>query len=299
MAETVGIIGYGQMGKRMGQRLLDAGYSLWAHDLQPEALELARQAGANPAPSIEALTAACSVIITMLPGPPEVEAVILGSGGILEHAKPDTLLLEMSSSYPPVTRRICDQVRASGLEMLDAPVSGGIQGAEAGTLTVMVGGEVALLARARPVLEIIGKNVVHVGPIGSGHALKALNNLLAAVMTAATAEVTTLAVRSGIDATTALDVFSISSGRSRATDYMFPTFVLPRTFDAGFTLGLLKKDTEIATRLARELDHPMLVGNITREVLGLATQELGAQADYTSLVKLYEQWTGVEVKGTA
>ena len=299
MNDRIGIIGYGAMGSRMGRRILGAGMPLTVYDIAPATLERAHNDGADPAPSIAALVNACSLVITMLPEPAHVEAVVLGDDGLLKHAKPGTLLCEMSSSYPPVTRRLHALLKAEGIEMIDAPVSGGIQGAEAGTLTVMVGGDPELMERARPALEAIGKNLVHVGGIGSGHVLKALNNLLSAVTNAAAAEVTTLAVRNGIAADTAINVFATSSGRSRVTDFVYPNFVLTRTFNANFALGLMRKDADIATRLAREVDHPMLIGNLVRDIYGMAVTEFGPSADYTRIAQLYEKWAGVEMKGEA
>lgn len=298
MAERIGLIGYGAMGSRMAARLLAAGHFVVVYDIQPAALDAARAAGAAPARSPGDVAAAASTLITMLPDAPDVEQAVLGEGSIAAAAGPGSLLIEMSSSYPPVTRRLHQQLAGRGVDMIDAPVSGGTAGAEAGTLTVMVGGDPVLLERARPILAVLGSNIVHVGPIGSGHTIKALNNLLSAITLAATSEAMTLAVRSGITAEQAVEVFSTSSGRSWSSEYKFPKFILPGTFNAGFTLGLLKKDVDTAVRLGREADHPMLLGALMREVMGLAVGKLGPRVDHTELARLYEEWSGVEVRGT-
>jgi len=295
MNDQVGIIGYGAMGSRMGRRVMGAGIPLAVYDINPATLEQAHNDGAEPVKSVAELLARCSIVITMLPESAHVESVVLGEGGILVAAKPGTLLCDMSSSYPPATRCLHALLKEKGIEMIDAPVSGGTQGAEAGTLTVMVGGNPALMERARPALEAIGTNVVHVGDIGCGHVVKALNNLLSAVTNAAAAEVTTLAVRNGISAETAINIFATSSGRSRVTDFVYPNFVLTRSFNANFALGLMKKDADIATRLAREVDHPMLIGNLVRDIYGMAVSQFGPRADYTRIAQLYEGWTGVEM----
>ncbi|MBI4497040.1 MAG: NAD(P)-dependent oxidoreductase [Chloroflexi bacterium] len=298
MPETLALVGYGAMGSRMGRRLLAAGYPLRVYDVASAARAQARQDGADTAERLTEVVRGCSLVITMLPDGATVEAVALGPDGIAHAAGPGTLLLEMSSSYPPTTRKVHAALGERGILMMDAPVSGGTVGAEAGTLTIMVGGEEAHLDRARPVLAVLGKTIVHVGGIGAGHTIKALNNLLSATTLAATAEAMTLAVRSGIAPERALDVFSTSTGRSYSAEYKFPRFVLPGTFNAGFALGLLKKDVEIAVRLGREADHPLLLGNLVRELVGLAVGQLGPNVDHTELVRLIEGWAKVEVRAS-
>lgn len=176
--QKVGLIGLGNMGKPMGKNLLKEGVDLIVCDIIDEAMEVLASAGARKSASPKDLASQCDMVILMVPGPQEVEEVCLGPEGIIHGAKKGTIVIDMTTSLPALTKRIHDSFIQNGIKMIDAPVSGGVQGALERTLSIMVGGDVRVIEIARPILEILGKNIYHIGPIGSGHLVKVINNLL-------------------------------------------------------------------------------------------------------------------------
>ena len=208
--------------------------------------------GASAAASAADAASGCGAVILMLPTSDAVEAVLL-EDGLLEALEPPAILIDMGSSEPLRTRALAERAAARGIEMLDAPVSGGVPGAVAGTLTIMVGGAAEAFEECRPMFEAMGGNVRHVGGAGAGHALKALNNLLSAVHLLASCEALAVAERFGLDPGVFVDVVNTSSGRSGSTDNKLPNYVIPGRFDSGFTMGLMVKDMAIAVSPRRAL----------------------------------------------
>ncbi|MEW5911826.1 MAG: NAD(P)-dependent oxidoreductase [Thermodesulfobacteriota bacterium] len=295
MSERIGFIGLGRMGGPMSRRLLQAGYDLVAFDVDQQALERAQDLGAQAAGSPQEVARQCRTVITIVPNSNIVEQVVLGAEGLLQGAQEGDVLMEMTTAYPMSTLKVAERLRQRGVNMIDAPVSGGVVGAEAGTLSIMVGGEAQLVERVRPLLEAMGKNIFHMGPVGAGHAMKAVNNVLSACSMAATSEAVALAVKVGLDAKKVVDVLQVSTGRSYATEWKFPRFVLPRRFDDGFTIELFNKDLDICTRMARELGVPMFMAHTVQQLFSFAQAKGMGPEGHTAIAKLIEEWAGVTI----
>lgn len=253
------------------------------------AAESAARVAATPADAARA----ADVVITCLPTSADVEALLGGEDGLLTGLASGSLLIDCTSGDPATSRRIAARLAGHGVAFVDAPVSGGVSGAVKGTLTVMCGGDALAFQRARPVVDAFGEKIVHCGPVGAGHALKAANQALLAVHVWSTAEALALAVRSGVPAAIALDVINASSGRSNASQNLFPERVLTRAFPRTFRLALLDKDVGIAARVAREADIPSPILQLTAELFRVAHGALGDEADHVETVKLLEEWAGM------
>ena len=287
---TVGFIGTGRMGAPMAGHLLTAGYPLVVHDLHPGAARPLVERGAEWAASPAEVARQVETIITIVPSSREVEAVV---GTMLPALGPRHLLVEMTTADPSSTRRLAKDVAARGAAMIDAPVSGGVRGANEATLSIMVGGDAADLERARPLLEKLGKKIFHVGGIGTGHAMKLVNNVTSAACLLATAEAVVVALRAGIDPARAVEILAASSGRSNASEWKFPQSILTGRFDAGFTIALMNKDLAGFMRLADETGVEAPVAAAAAEYFRRAMQGPLAAEDHTAIVKLLG-WPGGE-----
>ena len=296
MKPIIGFIGIGAMGVPMSLNLLKAGYSLLVYDINEKAVEAPVEAGAEKTSSPRDLASRASVVITMLPASPDVEAVVLGSEGVIEGIKPGDIVIDMSSSYPGSTKVIWEKLAARGIRMLDAPVSGGTKGAHEGTLTVMVGGEEKDYEECRPIFEAMGQNIYYIGEIGAGHTVKALNNLCSACSMAITSEALVVATKLGISPEKVIDVINSSSGRSWSSQFKFPNFVLNNAFNSGFSVELMNKDLDIATRLGRELHIPMFVSSMVQQLYNHAVGQGSGAECHTAIIKFIEDWGGVKVR---
>jgi 3-hydroxyisobutyrate dehydrogenase len=250
----VALIGVGNMGKPMASNLVKGGHEVLLFDADPSrAAVVAAEIGAAPATSLR-MAAAAQIIVTMLPDGHVVREVALGDGGIASFAKPGTILIDMSSSQPLVTRDTGAALALKGIALIDAPVSGGVAKAVTGTLTIMIGSDDAsALARAKPVLSCLGSTFFEVGGLGAGHAAKALNNVVAAANYAVLAEALLTAERYGMDPGMFVDIVSASTGQSFLSSVVMKNFVLTKKFNTGFSVGLLAKDAAIAAELCKEL----------------------------------------------
>ncbi len=293
----VGFIGVGTMGTPMTRRLVEAGYQVVAYDIDPQALQRARDLGAGTRSSPKELAQHCNPIITMLPDSSIIENVVLGEGGIIEGAQKDGVLIDMSTAYPMSTIMLSKQLGKKGMHMLDAPVAGGVSGAEQGTLTIMMGGDSRLVEQYRPLFQVLGKNLFHMGETGAGHTMKAANNFLSACYMAATSEAVALATKAGLNPKTVVEVLQVSSGKSNASDVKFPKFVLTRTFADGFRTELFYKDLDITTSLSRELQVPMLVANTVQQLYALALSQGYGSKGHTSIARMIEEWARVKMEG--
>jgi 3-hydroxyisobutyrate dehydrogenase len=296
MSEPVGFIGLGNMGAPMAGRLLDAGHALVLHDVREATAAPLVARGARWAGSPAEVGAAAQTVITILPTSREVRQVLLGPKGLLDALRPGSLVLEMTSADPSATREMAGEVAARGSALIDAPVSGGVRGAIEGTLAIMVGGDPALLERARPLLACMGKNIFHAGPVGAGHAIKLVNNMCSGGILALTIEAVAVAARSGVDPARAVEIIQASSGRSNATDYKFPRFILSGGFDAGFAIRLMMKDLDGYGRLAQEAGVPSPVARAAAEIYRLAMARGMAEQDHTAIARLIEEWAGVALR---
>ena len=279
---SVGFIGLGAMGLPMARRLHGAGHTVRAYDAVPDARERAAAAGVPVVASL-AEAAGADVVVLMLPDSSVVATVVAdeGFGGALRSG---ALVVDMGSSEPMATRALADDLASRGVRLVDAPVSGGVRGAEEGRLTVMAGGSDDDIEAATPLLQVLGR-VVHVGPVGAGDAAKALNNLLSATHLWVTSEAMLVAQEFGIDPEVLLSVFNGSSGRSGSTDNKWPNFILPGTYDSGFALRLMLKDMRIATDLARRTGLPSRLGEDAVRLWAEAAEALGPDADHTEVAR--------------
>jgi 3-hydroxyisobutyrate dehydrogenase len=260
----VGFIGLGHMGQHMARHVAEAGHDVAAFDLRPEAVALVTQTpSARRASSAAEAAQEAEIIFTSLPGPPEVEAVALGPDGLLESMRPGSVYVDLSSNSPAVVRRLCAAFAERGISMLDAPVAGGVEGAEAATLSVMVGGDRAAFDRVEPVLKAIGTRTFYCGPSGNGSVVKLCNNLSSQAQIAAAGEILSLGVKAGVDLDILAGVIGVSTGTCRAIAQTFPRQLFRRNFEnPGFSTFLSAKDTHLAIELAHELGVPMDIGEI-------------------------------------
>jgi 3-hydroxyisobutyrate dehydrogenase len=293
---SVAFLGVGAIGRPMARRVAEAGLPLAVWNRTADrARALAEATGARHAASPADAARDADVVITCLPTSPDVESLLDGEHGLIAGLREGATLVDCTSGDPATSRRIAQRVAAKGVSFLDAPVSGGVGGAEKGALTVMVGGDAAVLERVRPVLETFGQKIVHCGEIGAGDALKAVNNYLLALHIWSTAEGLVTLVRAGVSPRVALDVINASSGRSNASMNLFPERVLTRAFPRTFRLALLEKDVGIAAAVAREQKVPAPLLQITADLYRLARNELGEVADHVEAAKIVEQWAGAAI----
>ncbi|RWZ68687.1 NAD(P)-dependent oxidoreductase [Labedella populi] len=281
------------MGTPMSARLIAAGYAVRGFDLSEDARGRLTQAGGTPAASAAEAAAGADLIVLMLPNSAIVNAVadeLLSAEALAEGA----LVVDMSSSEPLETRALAERLSEYGVRLVDAPVSGGVKGAQGGTLTIMVGGADDDVAEAGVALEHLGR-VVPTGAVGSGHAVKALNNLLSATHLWVTSEAIEAGKRFGLDPEVMLSVFNGSSGRSGSTENKWPNFILPGTFDSGFGLRLMLKDMRIAAGLARAVGAPTGLGEDAIGFWATAADELDAAADHTRVA----EWIASHTAGDA
>lgn len=291
----IGFIGLGAMGSPIAAALLDAGYALAIHDRRSEAMAPLLARGATGCDSPAEVAQAAAVVFASLPTPEAVRAVAGDEDGVI-HGEAITTFVDLSTTGAIVAEEIAATLSAAGIGHLDAPVSGGVKGAQARTLTVMASGSEELFARVRPLLESFGKTIVLVGGApGQGQTAKLLNNLLSATAMVITSEAMTFGVRAGLDPATLLDIFNASSGRNTATSEKFPAQVLTRRFDAGFRLGLMAKDVELCLSEARSRRIPMILGGLVAQLWSLAALSADEADDHTAIVRLFEGWAGVTV----
>jgi 3-hydroxyisobutyrate dehydrogenase len=286
--QRIGFIGLGNMGAPMARRLVDAGYELVVTDAVPEAVErFAAGSKCERGASPQSIGERCRVVITMLPNGQIVREVLLGANGLAPRLAPGSVAIDMSSSSPIGTRELSAELATIGIALVDAPVSGGVKKAADGTLALMVGGEAEPVTRVKPILEVMGK-VFATGTSGSGHAMKALNNFLSAANLAIAAEAVIAGQRFGLDPATMISILNASTGRNTGTDSKFPNYVLPRTFNSGFALGLMAKDLRLALEVARSTGAPAGLLEKTAQMWAAAEQQLGGKADNTEVVKYLE-----------
>jgi 3-hydroxyisobutyrate dehydrogenase len=260
-----------------------------------KAESFARENAARVAATPAAAAEVSDFVITCLPTSNEVEALLEGSDGILAGIRRGATLVDCTSGDPVQSRRIAARLADVGVSFIDAPVSGGVSGAERGTLTVMCGGDEGVFEQARPVLESFGEKIVLCGPVGAGHALKAVNNMLLAINIWSAGEGLAALARAGVDIPAALGVINASSGRSNVTENLITERVVTRAFPRTFRLALLDKDAAIAASVARDNKVQSPLMQLTSELYRVAHAELGEEADHVEVVKLIEKWAGVEI----
>lgn len=288
--QQIGFAGIGNMGAPMVRNLAKAGVPVLAYDLNRDALEQVTSESnlVTPASGLAELGARCTTVITMLPTGADVREAVLGEQGIASAMAPGGIIVDMSSSEPTGTVELARDLQAKGLHLIDAPVSGGVHGAVAGTLALMTGGEDNAVSRIEVPLQAMGK-IFRTGPVGSGHAAKALNNYLSAASLAATSEALLVALKFGLEGAAMADIWNASTGRSNATENKLHQHILNGKFAAGFTLKLLDKDVKIARALAESLDVRADHLDRISALLGEALEDLGDEADHTALYQYLEK----------
>lgn len=299
MPNSVAFLGLGAIGAPMAAHVVRAGHTLaiWNRTAARAASSAAAAAGARVASSAADAVRDADIVITCLPESADVADLLAADDAALTKAlRPGMLFVDCTSGDPDTSRRIASELAAIGVGFIDAPVSGGVVGAETGKLTVMVGGPADALDRARPVLESFAGKIVHCGELGAGHALKAVNNALLALHIWSTAEGLAAAMKAGVAPQVALDVINASSGRSNASMNLFPERVLTGAFPRTFRLALLDKDAGIAAAMARSQKTPAPTLQLAADLMRIAHLELGDEVDHVEAVKLVERWAGVELR---
>ena len=293
----VAFLGLGDIGSLMAAHLARDPFDLvvWNRTVsraETFAIEHKVRVAATPAEAVRS----ADVVITCLPSSVEVEAILHGENGMIDAFRKGAVLVDCTSGDPPTSRSIAAELGGRGVDFIDAPVSGGTIAAKSGSLTVMWGGEELVFQRVRPVIEAFGKKIVHAGQIGSGDALKAINNALLAVHILSTAEGLAVLVKAGVDPKVALEVINASSGRSNSSENLIPQRVLTRAFPRTFRLALLEKDIGIAAVLADDLGARTPLISLAAERFHEAREKLGEEADHVEAVKMIEQENGVVIK---
>jgi 3-hydroxyisobutyrate dehydrogenase-like beta-hydroxyacid dehydrogenase len=289
---VIGFVGLGRMGSPMAARLADAGYRLVVADTSPEARDQLARRGALVAATPRDVADAADVVLASLPTPAVVREVALGAAGVV-HGSRMKLFVDLSTTGPIVAAQVASAVAAAGrAQVLDCPVSGGVAGAEKGTLTLMSAGSAAAMELAAPVLKHLGTQRVCGATPGHGQMVKVINNLLSVIAMAASSEAAILAKRAGLDPKLMFDVINVSSGASNASQTKLPKHILTGTYDFGFATALSQKDVGLCLDQADALGVPMLFGSLARQVLTMTASNVGADADFTMVHKVLEQLAG-------
>jgi 3-hydroxyisobutyrate dehydrogenase len=294
---SVAFVGLGAIGRPMAACLAKTpGITLAVWNRTAEkAAAFAGEHGARHALTPADAARGADVVITCLPVSADVESLLDGDAGLLAAMSATSVLVDCTSGDPATSRRIAERLAEKSIGYLDAPVSGGVKGAESGTLTVMVGGNAALLERVRPTLDAFAKKIVHCGEIGAGDAVKAVNQAMLAIHIWSLGEGLVALSKLGVKPEVALEVINASSGRSNASMNLFPERVIGRAFPRTFRVALLDKDIDIAAVMARELKVPSPLTQLTADLMRVAHNALGEEADHVEAVKVLEQWAGQEI----
>tara|TARA_R110002096_G_scaffold96435_7_gene215252 strand:- start:4486 stop:5376 length:891 start_codon:yes stop_codon:yes gene_type:complete len=288
----IGFIGLGNMGGPMAQNLIKAGHDLTVCDLSADAVKKATDAGASAAASASDVARGVDAVVTMLPAGAHVSSVYLGEDGLLAAADKGTLFIDSSTIDVATARAVISEAQAAGMQMIDAPVSGGVGGAEAGTLTFMAGGEEAAFAAAKPYLDIMGQNIFHAGAAGNGQVAKVCNNMLLGISMIGVSEAFVLAEKLGLDGQTLFDISSTASGQCWSmTSYCpvpgpVPSSPANRNYQAGFTAGMMLKDLRLAQEAAQSAKAATPLGAQAAALYSLMESSGHEQVDFSGIIKL-------------
>jgi len=294
MVERIGFIGLGIMGKPMARNLMKAGYEVTVYDIVGEAVEELATDGAKTAPSCEEVAAVTDTIITMLPDSADSEKVILGSGGVLEGARPGSIVIDMSSIAPSVSQKISAECSKKSVEFLDAPVSGGEPGAVNGTLAIMVGGNEDIFNNCNDLLNVMGANVVLTGEVGAGNITKLANQIIVAANIEALSEAFVLAQKAGVDPERVFNAIRGGLAGSSVMEAKGP-MMLDRNFKAGFRISLHQKDLRNVLQTAQELNVPLPVTALVQQMLGSLVNDGEQDSDHSAILHFLERLANVEV----
>ena len=290
---SIGYVGLGNMGGALARRLALT-HPLRVFDLRPEAMQALAERNCTPVQSAAALGAECSTVLTCLPTSDHVRQAVFGPGGLAECMGEGSIILDQTTGDPNATRAMAAELAERGIRLIDAPVSGGRQGADAGTIAIMVGADDADYAEVLPMLHAISPNVFHCGGIGTGHVMKLVNNVVAASAYAVSCEAVAMGVKNGLEFSKAVEVLNKGSGRTYMSEVMLAAQVEgPHPF--GFGLALMHKDVRLATQLGADSGAPMFVANVVRELHQASLAHLGQEADVTELIRTVERNADVKV----
>lgn len=296
---AVGFVGLGKMGRPMSLNILNQGFTLTVHNRSRRVVEELAAQGARQAASPAEVARAADVICLCLPLPQTVEEVVLGPDGVLDGVRPDSVVVDFSTVGPPTCKKVAAALAERGAGFVDAPVSGGTTGAEAGTLTIMCGGAPAHYERALPVLRAVGKKIVHAGPVGAGAVVKLINQMLVSVNLAGAAEGMVLGTKAGVDPQLLYDTIASATGHSVQLQRNFPDLIFKGNFAPMFTVNLLHKDVALAADLGRAERVRLLMGTLALQVCEEARAAGYGEEDIAALVRPLEDLTGVEVRTPA
>jgi 3-hydroxyisobutyrate dehydrogenase-like beta-hydroxyacid dehydrogenase len=294
MGDHIGFIGLGRMGARMGARLLDAGHTLTVYDVSDEAVARFVARGARKMNSPAGVADAAEIVLASLPSPAIVQNTAIGASGVI-HGKRVKTFIDLSTTGPRVATAVAGALAEKSIAALDAPVSGGVTGAEKGTLSMMVSGPRAAYDGAENILKNFGRLFFMGDKPGLGQTMKLVNNLLAACSMAITSEGVAMGLKAGLDPKTMMDVLNVSSGRSSATLEKWPRAVLPRSFDVGFATALSFKDVRLCLDEAEAMGVPMVVGSVVRQMLAITLNTYGPDSDVSDTARLLEAWADLDL----
>ncbi|MDQ1081847.1 NAD(P)-dependent oxidoreductase [Pseudoroseomonas cervicalis] len=292
--QVLGFVGLGQMGSRMAARLIKAGHWLVVCDTSEAALAPLLARGAQRAATPREVADRADWVLGSLPNPDAVRAVGLGPEGLLQGQRARRFI-DLSTTGPRVARLLAEAFAGKGRVVIDAPVSGGITGAERGTLAIMVSGPREAFEEVAPILGLLGKAFFCGEQPGQAQVMKLCNNLLAAAALAVSSEAIVMGVKAGLDPSLMCEVINASSGRNSATQDKFPRAIIPRSFDFGFATGLSHKDVRLCVDEAEAMGVPMVVGSAVRQMLAVTSASFGPESDFTNIARVVEGWAGVEI----
>ncbi len=295
MGTKVGFIGLGIMGMPMARNLIKAGFDVLVYNRTASKAEQLASDGARKSDSPRELARECSLVITIVSDTPDVESVVLGENGVIEGIKPDSVVIDMSTISPQVTQRIAIRLKKMGVHMLDAPVSGGEQGAIDGTLSIMVGGDADIFERCLPVLKAMGQNIIHVGSSGMGQTVKLMNQILVTGNLNAVVEALVFARKSGVDLEKAIDAVKGGAAGSWQLSNLAPR-IIKRDFRPGFMIDLMQKDLNLVMDVAEATKTPLLVTGLVHQMYYSLQSAGEGKSGTQALVKAMERVAGVEVK---
>lgn len=293
--ETLGFIGLGRMGGPMTRRLAEAGHRVFVHDARANAAAEIGHDSVVPVSSPEEAASQAEIVFCSLPTPTIVREVVLGAKGIAQGSSA-RIVVDLSTTGPSMAGAISKELSGKGIAWVDAPVSGGIAGAKNGTLAVMVSCREPVYQEIQPILATFGRQFFCGETAGTAQVAKLGNNMIAAAVILLSAEALAMGVKAGLDPKVMCDIINASSGRNSATQDKFPRSVLPGTFDFGFATGLSYKDVRMCVDEAENLGVPMVAGALVRQMLAATNARFGPDSDFTSMVKIVEEWAGVEIR---
>jgi 3-hydroxyisobutyrate dehydrogenase len=291
---TIGYVGLGNMGGALARRLR-LKHELSVYDLSHAAVQRMEERGATACASLGELASRCDVIFLCLPTSAHVRAAIFGDNGLASGLKPGALVVDQTTGDPTVTREMAAELAKRSVDLIDAPVSGGAMGAEAGTIAIMVGAGPEQYARVHPILTTISPNVFHAGGVGNGHAIKLVNNMLSGAQRLLSMEAMALAAKSGVDPQTAVEILLAGGGRNAFLEKFMAPHVVKGNLVCGFTLGLMHKDVRLACALGEDMQVPMFFGNLAREFYQMCISDMGREAEVNTAALVMDRLAGTRV----